>query len=182
MDLEGQLEWIVAKIKTLRDYHTPTDNRDRDGEIKGWLHVLCSSHESLHRWLGEFKETRAEVERLKAEIQDAKDFHKRVVGETCNVYEKHCTCVPVLRLEQHRLTVDNAKLREALEKHGVHTSVDCTYGQVISSPDRPQKPCVCGLEEALKVSQPEPEPEPERWACCGNERQEEHGDYCPRCS
>ncbi len=43
-----------------------------------------------------------------------------------------------------------AKLREALEEHGVHTSVDCTYGDVISSPDRPQKPCVCGLDEALK--------------------------------
>lgn len=34
------------------------------------------------------------------------------------------------------------------------------------------------IDETLKDSQPEPE----RWACCGNERQEEHGDYCPRCS
>ncbi len=41
-------------------------------------------------------------------------------------------------------------LREALKKHGVHTDIDCTYGDVISSPDRPQKPCLCGLEEVLK--------------------------------
>ncbi len=45
------------------------------------------------------------------------------------------------------------QLREALEKHGVHTDIDCTYGDVISSPDRPQKPCVCGLEEALKAGE-----------------------------
>jgi len=70
--LEAQLEWIVAKLKTLHDYHAPTDRRDRDGEIKGWMHVLCSSHESLHRWLKEFKETkketRIEVERLTTDL------------------------------------------------------------------------------------------------------------------
>jgi len=23
---------------------------------------------------------------------------------------------------------------------------------------------------------------PDRWGCCGAEKQEEHGDYCPRCA
>lgn len=50
------------------------------------------------------------IRKLEAEIQATKDFHESVLDEACNVYQKHCTCVPVLRLEQHKLMVENERL------------------------------------------------------------------------
>ena len=38
--------------------------------------------------------------------------------------------------------------------------------------------CPVNFDEVLKDS----DPEPERWGCCGAERNEIHGQYCPRCS
>jgi len=87
-----------------------------------------------------------EEDRLKAEGQKYKDALDRQTSETMRLSSEHAWCGDFALGQEMKI----AKLRKALETHGVHTSVDCTYGEVISSPDRPQKPCVCGLDEALK--------------------------------
>jgi len=108
--LETQLEWIVVKVKTLNDYHTPTDNRDRDGEIKGWMHVLCASHESLHRCLKEFKETKTEVERLKAENEQLKT-NQELWGSI--------ELITAQRKEKEQLREALEKARTYLEERGI---------------------------------------------------------------
>ncbi len=44
-----------------------------------------------------------ELERLRAELADIHDQHRRVMSEKCPTDEVHCTCVPVLRREVERL-------------------------------------------------------------------------------
>ena len=53
--------------------------------------------------------------------------------------------------ELKRLRADNARLREALEKHGRHDANSCPYaiGHITTDPSDVIK-CTCGLAAALK--------------------------------
>ena len=53
----------------------------------------------------------AEVERLKAELEDIAESHRMVMNEQCPGDEIHCTCVPILKREIAALT---KALEEAL--------------------------------------------------------------------
>lgn len=76
---------------------------------------------------------------------------------------------------------DSKQIREALELAVVMIE---QLERVAPGNELPGEYRMDGLDrikEALK-GKDEPEPEPELWACCGAERQEIHGQYCPRCS
>jgi hypothetical protein len=40
-------QWILAKLKTMRHYHPPSDDRPPLQEIQGWMHVLSSARDEL---------------------------------------------------------------------------------------------------------------------------------------
>jgi len=98
--------------------------------------------------------------------------------DTLNPSLKERLCSLCLKAEVEKLKAENdtftscivksntiiADLREALERLAGHVG---RMGRDI-------------IDEVLKDSPSEPEPE--RWGCCGTERNEIHGDYCPRCS
>jgi len=48
------------------------------------------------------REAARELRRLRAEIADRDEHHQRVVDSPCRD-ERHCTCVPILRVEIERL-------------------------------------------------------------------------------
>ena len=50
-----------------------------------------------------------------------------------------------------------ATLRRGLEKHGVHRHPNCTYDGIISGPNMPRKPCVCGFEKLFDIAAPSQE-------------------------
>jgi uncharacterized small protein (DUF1192 family) len=55
----------------------------------------------------------AEIERLRAELADRDAWRAAVMAEYCELDERHCTCVPLLREEIKLLRED---LREANER------------------------------------------------------------------
>lgn len=75
-----------------------------------------------------------ERDELKERLADWENDVKAAMDERCDLYEKHCTCVPALRREVKRL-------QEALGKFGVHPK-DC---RVWHGAER----CSCGLSKLL---------------------------------
>jgi len=57
-----------------------------------------------------FPQLVAEVERLRATLDDINETHRIVMNELCASDEKHCTCVPILREENERLLTENLTL------------------------------------------------------------------------
>ena len=51
-----------------------------------------------------------EIKRLQAWKADVEDSMKIAAGETCDMSERHCTCVPLLRVEIKRLQKENSEL------------------------------------------------------------------------
>jgi hypothetical protein len=64
------------------------------------------SHRDFHRLAALAREVvpeqQAEIERLREELADWREAAETAAGETCGD-EKHCTCVPLLRMEIERL-------------------------------------------------------------------------------
>jgi hypothetical protein len=72
-ELDAELQWIIDKLKTMKTYHPPTDERERRNEIRGWLHVLCANRTVLQELLPEFDRRGRRVEELEARL--AKHTH-----------------------------------------------------------------------------------------------------------
>jgi predicted RNase H-like nuclease (RuvC/YqgF family) len=62
-------------------------------------------------------------ERLQTEVADIKNATKAALDERCDLYERHCTCVPLLRrkVDLLRAAIDNW----AVTPIGSHRSCDC---------------------------------------------------------
>lgn len=63
--------------------------------------------------------------RLRTELDDRDEAHRRVMAEQCAPDERHCTCVPALRAEVRRLQKEDteqkaqlANLRQSFESYG----------------------------------------------------------------
>ena len=68
-ELEGEIQWVLDKLKTMRTYHPPTDGRMRQEEIRGWLHVLCADHDLLQEVLPEFDARGRNLSRAEATVE-----------------------------------------------------------------------------------------------------------------
>ncbi len=59
--------WILSKLKTMRHYRAPSDDRPLIQEIQGWMHVLCADYDELKDILPECDRRGRDNETLKAE-------------------------------------------------------------------------------------------------------------------
>lgn len=145
--LEEQLAWIYRKIVNgIEGYAPPTDDRNRDSEIKGKMHVLVYTYNSHQRLLPEVdKQTQTlharehELEALRGELAAERAIVDRVwraLGiETYDqakplAIDEH---VRNLRGEVERLTTERDEARRIVERvnntvlgsEGYFTKPDC---------------------------------------------------------
>jgi chromosome segregation ATPase len=61
---------------------------------------------------------KAEANKLRIRLADWQDTHNQIMEEKCAGDEKHCTCVPSLRVEIKRLTAEIEELEEEIDNLG----------------------------------------------------------------
>lgn len=59
--VEARETWLITKIRALRNYQPPTDDRPVWQEIQGWIHVLCYHRDQWDGYLKELGDLRAHL-------------------------------------------------------------------------------------------------------------------------
>ena len=116
-----------------------------------FLHNL--DHSLADQWQKKNEVLQAQVEEVREELDAAHRFLNDIgpppdlpLPDRLRHWQNYCR---VMRDDMREKDATIAALREALEKYGVHRHPNCTYGDIISGPNMPRKPCVCGLAKAL---------------------------------
>lgn len=103
----------------------PRLSKEQRRELGDWINDLSHAHHYRATMLLELLfDLDAADEQIAALLQerdtlsawkaDVEAAHRRVMDESCDADERHCTCVPALRIQLSEVQRQNAALREAL--------------------------------------------------------------------
>lgn len=146
-----ELFFCEASLKTLeKDERTARNWRDklqdRIEELEKNYNLCKHSFELLIKSEEAEMKERIRCEDYKADIENA---CKMAMDEKCTLDQKHCTCVPLLRMKVKELEVENEKLR------GIALNLTTHFPGCICSPEYKNRGlidpvcCTCDMRDEL---------------------------------
>jgi len=89
-----QQDWLIAKIRALKNYHPPTDDRPVWQEIQGWMHMLCFHRDQWDGYLKELETLRAQAAAHAEGVRKIQVRMVRLQQALRSLLAVHMGCVP----------------------------------------------------------------------------------------